>query len=172
MLLGGGGYTIRNVARCWTYETSLALGHEIPDEIPYNDYFEYYGPDFKLHIVPSNMTNQNTTEFVDRMRSQLLENLKQLPHAPGVQMAEIPIDSIDLNREYEELDASDPDKRNNRKLMDVRVEADNEFEERESDNRNKENYGETNGVYNMWTPTGQHKEEFLWPGSSMGDSAI
>ena len=25
MLLGGGGYTIRNVARCWTYETSVAL---------------------------------------------------------------------------------------------------------------------------------------------------
>ena len=172
MLLGGGGYTIRNVARCWTYETSLALGHEIPDEIPYNDYFEYYGPDFKLHIVPCNMTNQNTTEFVDRMRSQLLENLKQLPHAPGVQMAEIPIDSIDLNREYEELDASDPDRRNNRKLMDIRVEADNEFEERGSDNRNKENYGETNGVYNMWTPTEQHKEEFLWPRSSMGGSAI
>ena len=29
MLLGGGGYTIRNVARCWTYETSLALNSEI-----------------------------------------------------------------------------------------------------------------------------------------------
>ena len=23
MSMGGGGYTIRNVARCWTYETSL-----------------------------------------------------------------------------------------------------------------------------------------------------
>ena len=29
LLLGGGGYTIRNVARCWTYETSMALGVEI-----------------------------------------------------------------------------------------------------------------------------------------------
>lgn len=29
LLLGGGGYTIRNVARCWTYETSIALGVEI-----------------------------------------------------------------------------------------------------------------------------------------------
>lgn len=26
MLLGGGGYTIHNVARCWLYETGLALG--------------------------------------------------------------------------------------------------------------------------------------------------
>ena len=29
LLLGGGGYTIRNVARCWTFETSIALGVEI-----------------------------------------------------------------------------------------------------------------------------------------------
>ena len=30
-MLGGGGYTIRNVARCWTYETAVALDTEIPD---------------------------------------------------------------------------------------------------------------------------------------------
>lgn len=29
LMLGGGGYTIRNVARCWTYETSVALDAEI-----------------------------------------------------------------------------------------------------------------------------------------------
>ena len=29
MLVGGGGYTIRNVARCWTNETSVALGVEV-----------------------------------------------------------------------------------------------------------------------------------------------
>lgn len=29
LLLGGGGYTIRNVARCWTYETSMALGVDV-----------------------------------------------------------------------------------------------------------------------------------------------
>uniref|UniRef100_A0A8C7FKN6 histone deacetylase n=1 Tax=Oncorhynchus kisutch TaxID=8019 RepID=A0A8C7FKN6_ONCKI len=51
LMLGGGGYTIRNVARCWTYETAVALDTEIPDELPYNDYFEYFGPDFKLHIT-------------------------------------------------------------------------------------------------------------------------
>jgi acetoin utilization deacetylase AcuC-like enzyme len=26
LVLGGGGYTIKNVSRCWTYETSLLLG--------------------------------------------------------------------------------------------------------------------------------------------------
>lgn len=31
MILGGGGYTPKNVARCWTYETALAVGRELPD---------------------------------------------------------------------------------------------------------------------------------------------
>jgi len=44
LMVGGGGYTIRNVSRCWTYETSVALGTEIANELPYNDYFEYFGP--------------------------------------------------------------------------------------------------------------------------------
>lgn len=29
IMVGGGGYTIRNVARCWTYETSVALDVDI-----------------------------------------------------------------------------------------------------------------------------------------------
>ena len=37
-------------------------------ELPYNDYFEYYGPDFKLHISPSNMANQNTPEYMDKIK--------------------------------------------------------------------------------------------------------
>ncbi|NWS42826.1 HDAC2 deacetylase, partial [Probosciger aterrimus] len=72
LMLGGGGYTIRNVARCWTYETAVALDCEIPNELPYNDYFEYFGPDFKLHISPSNMTNQNTPEYMEKIKAQNL----------------------------------------------------------------------------------------------------
>ena len=106
LMLGGGGYTIRNVARCWTYETAVALDSPIPNgqceapalsppcstspptpwpgavtdgslklhyvlgptELPYNDYFEYFGPDFKLHISPSNMTNQNTNDYLEKIK--------------------------------------------------------------------------------------------------------
>jgi histone deacetylase 3 len=36
LVLGGGGYTVRNVSRCWTYETSLivddALNVDLPDD--------------------------------------------------------------------------------------------------------------------------------------------
>ena len=34
LVLGGGGYTIRNVVRCWTYETAILLEKEISDELP------------------------------------------------------------------------------------------------------------------------------------------
>lgn len=33
LLVGGGGYTIRNVARCWTYETAVALNTDISNGI-------------------------------------------------------------------------------------------------------------------------------------------
>jgi histone deacetylase 1/2 len=56
------------IVRCWTYETAVALGVEIANELPYNDYFEYFGPDFKLHISPSNMGNQNTQEYLDKIK--------------------------------------------------------------------------------------------------------
>ncbi len=29
LLVGGGGYTLRNVPRCWTYETSVVCGVDI-----------------------------------------------------------------------------------------------------------------------------------------------
>lgn len=108
-MLGGGGYTIRNVARCWTFETAVALDSSIPNELPYNDYFEYFGPDFKLHISPSNMTNQNTNEYLEKIKQRLFENLRMLPHAPGVQMQAIPEDAPHADSGDE--DEEDSDKR-------------------------------------------------------------
>ncbi|KAI4233523.1 MAG: hypothetical protein LQ352_008243 [Teloschistes flavicans] len=40
LVLGGGGYTMRNVARTWAYETGLLLNHPMKNELPYNDYYE------------------------------------------------------------------------------------------------------------------------------------
>lgn len=85
-MVGGGGYTIRNVSRCWTFETAVALGAEIANELPNNDYYKYFGPDFKLHISPSKMKNRNTTKSLEKIKNRLFENLRMLPHAPGVQV--------------------------------------------------------------------------------------
>jgi histone deacetylase 1/2 len=103
LVLGGGGYTIRNVARCWTYETAKLLNKDVKDDLPYNDYFEYFGPDFSLHIPPSNMENQNSYEYLEKHKIQLLENLSKIKGAPSVQMHEVPPDSYYLSDE-EDLD--------------------------------------------------------------------
>ncbi|NWY45991.1 HDAC1 deacetylase, partial [Sylvia atricapilla] len=131
LMLGGGGYTIRNVARCWTYETAVALDTEIPNELPYNDYFEYFGPDFKLHISPSNMTNQNTNEYLEKIKQRLFENLRMLPHAPGVQMQPIPEDAVQEDSGDEEED--DPEKRISIRNSNKRISCDEEFSDSEDE---------------------------------------
>nr|ALG64480.1 histone deacetylase 1 [Meretrix meretrix] len=131
MLLGGGGYTIRNVARCWTYETSIALSVEVANELPYNDYFEYYGPDFKLNISPSNMANQNTGEYLEKIKTRLFENLRMLPHAPGVQMQAIPEDA--LNDESDTEDKENPDSRISIRASDKRIHCDEDLSDSEDE---------------------------------------
>lgn len=35
-MVGGGGYTLWNIPRCWTYETSIALDIDLDNKIPEN----------------------------------------------------------------------------------------------------------------------------------------
>lgn len=46
----GGGYTKHNVARCWTAETAVLLDQHIAEELPPNDYYDYYAPDYR-HVT-------------------------------------------------------------------------------------------------------------------------
>ncbi|XGW22718.1 hypothetical protein V3C99_005158 [Haemonchus contortus] len=127
MMVGGGGYTIRNVSRCWTYETSVAVETEIANELPYNDYFEYFGPDFKLHIERSNMTNQNTRDYLEKTMTRLFENLRELPYAPSVQMQPIPPDALNMPDKSLLLDHSNPDVREPFAVSDAHIEHEGEF---------------------------------------------
>ncbi|KAJ3055634.1 putative histone deacetylase 1-B, partial [Rhizophlyctis rosea] len=99
LLLGGGGYTIRNVARAWTFETAVAVGATLPDEIPFNDFFQYYGPDYRLDVPFNNMENHNTREYLNNTTAKILENLKNLQHAPSVQMHQVPRDAFSDDEE-------------------------------------------------------------------------
>lgn len=83
-MLGGGGYTIKNVARCWAYETGICLGQELDDNIPMNDFYEFYGSDFKLHFKPKDTPNLNSKEYLDFIQTKCLSNLKALEGAPSV----------------------------------------------------------------------------------------
>jgi len=140
LLLGGGGYTVRNVSRCWAYETGIALDARMTDELPYNNYYEYYGPDFNLHIQPSNMENQNTPKYLDKTTAMLLEVLKGLPHAPSVQYSTaIPREREDVEmsreeREEEERENEALDSRDGDREKDKRREQDSELFEDEKDN--------------------------------------
>jgi len=97
ILLGGGGYTVKNVARTWTYETACALGIEgdIDPNLPWNQYFEWFGPRYRLEVVDNNMDDLNVKEgSLDVVRTTALEQLQQLACAPSVPMQDVPRESL------------------------------------------------------------------------------
>jgi len=134
LVLGGGGYTIRNVARCWTYETALLLKKDINDELPFNDYLEYYGPDFRLHLSPSNMENLNDPKYLEKTKIKLMENLRNVQGAPGVAMNDIPPDTY-LGSDDE--DEEDPDVRISERQRDRRVADDAELSDSDEEDEGR-----------------------------------
>lgn len=117
LVLGGGGYTVRNVARCWTYETSVLLNNPISNTLPYNDFYEYYAPDFKLHLTPvPTMENKNSPERLQNITNTVLQNLKHLTAAPSVQMQAVPPDFVIAHETQQSRDDAAPDRRDSRGL--------------------------------------------------------
>ncbi|KRX74847.1 Histone deacetylase 3, partial [Trichinella sp. T6] len=87
MLLGGGGYSLHNVARCWTYETSIALDVPISNDLPFHEYYNFYSPSFKLHLpVAKNVLDMNGTRYLEYIRKYICENMRSLEHAPSVEI--------------------------------------------------------------------------------------
>lgn len=110
MILGGGGYTIRNVARCWAYETARAVDASLAEEIPFNDYFEYYGPDYSINVPPNNMPNLNSREYLQKLSARVIDNLRQMQFAPSVQMHTVPPDMFTGEVDSEEEGDGDRDR--------------------------------------------------------------
>ncbi|KAJ7147869.1 histone deacetylase RPD3 [Mycena crocata] len=99
ILLGGGGYTVKNVARAWTFETACALGieNEIDVNLPWSEYFDWFGPRYRLEVMESNMEDLNARDGVlDKVRERALEQLEQLRSrgAPSVGMHDVPRESL------------------------------------------------------------------------------
>ncbi|EJD04304.1 uncharacterized protein FOMMEDRAFT_81600 [Fomitiporia mediterranea MF3/22] len=135
LMLGGGGYTMRNVSRAWAYETGLAAGVELGSEIPVNEYYEYFGPDYKLDVRSSNMEDLNTSAYLNRVKSIVMENLRSLGGPPSVQMMDIPRLPIDdvLDDPSRDEDTVNPDKRRPMRLLDSLVQRDDEFSDSEDE---------------------------------------
>ena len=131
-------YTPRNVARCWTYETSLLVDEQISNELPLTDYLEFFAPDFTLHPeIPTRQENANSKQYLELIWRHVYDNLKMCQHAPSVQMFNIPEDALpEENRLKEE---PNPDIRINQSDDDQIVEAKNEFFDGDQDNDKTEN---------------------------------
>jgi hypothetical protein len=119
LVVGGGGYTLRNVPRCWTYETSVILNSPIKvrmsssipslsllppplpskDSLPHNDYYEYFAPDYKLHLPVSNMENLNTEAHLEEIRLKVCMSF--LP--PGDLIGEVVFQSCRCSISYHQL---------------------------------------------------------------------
>jgi histone deacetylase 3 len=91
LVLGGGGYTIRNVSRCWAYETSVILQEPLDNHIPDNPYMDHFAPDFTLHpTISTRIDNLNTREYLNGVLSAVLEHLRRLQGASSVQSMVLP----------------------------------------------------------------------------------
>jgi histone deacetylase 1/2 len=97
VLVGGGGYTVENVARCWAYETSICLGREIANELPKNlEFAESYKDEPILHFKAGSKAttnNQNDEAYLNALLEKVMENLRQIESAPNIGMGEqVPTD--------------------------------------------------------------------------------
>jgi histone deacetylase 3 len=130
LMLGGGGYTIRNVSRCWAYETSILAQRPLSNDLPVTLYHSQFAPDHKLHqpvhleselanifststsatsnsLTDSGLNaphyasnsfyssgdspdNFNTRQYLDAVKTTVLERLRRLQGAPSVQTCLVP----------------------------------------------------------------------------------
>ncbi|KAJ7467303.1 PRO1670 [Mycena galericulata] len=103
LVVGGGGYTIKNVSRCRTYETAVLTGTEIPNELPATVYDSFFkDSQFKLHPpLTGKVDNQNSPASLQRITVSIKEKLRYLQGAPSVAMQEIPPDIQGFLRDEE-----------------------------------------------------------------------
>uniref|UniRef100_A0A0E0JKI0 Histone deacetylase n=1 Tax=Oryza punctata TaxID=4537 RepID=A0A0E0JKI0_ORYPU len=103
LLLGGGGYTINHVASCWCNETAVAIGKEIPNDIPKHGLDVFYkNQGYKLHYTLETKHRNRNTASIDSIRNKAMENLSKLKLEPArsVQFEERRGRSIDVGDLY------------------------------------------------------------------------
>ncbi|KAK8113332.1 hypothetical protein PG984_013858 [Apiospora sp. TS-2023a] len=145
LVLGGGGYTMRNVARTWAFETGLLVDAPMERTLPFNEYYEYYGPDYALDVRSSNMENANSPEYLEKIKNQLVENLKRTAHVPSVQMQDIPGNFGGTMTDEEEAELDDLDEDENKDVRmterrwDKNIDKNNEYEDSDHEDMDRQN---------------------------------
>lgn len=147
LVVGGGGYTMRNVARTWAYETGVLVGEDMGPVLPFNEYYEYYGPDYELDVRSSNMENANSVEYLEKIKIQVIENLKKTAFAPSVQMQDVPREPLGGMTEEEEAELDDLDEDENKDTRHTQRRWDKAITRNdELDESDDEESGHANGV--------------------------
>ena len=90
------------------------------------------------------MDNANSREYLEKIRAQVIENLKRTTFAPSVQMQDVPRDSLAMNDEDEaamdDLDEDEnPDRRHTQRRFDKYIEKDGELSDSEDEEMNEAN---------------------------------
>ncbi|USP76388.1 uncharacterized protein yc1106_03662 [Curvularia clavata] len=117
LIIGGGGYTPRNVARTWCHETSVCVGaqlhNDLPAHVPYLQAFQgaengdgVLYPD--LHNIKRH-ENLNSQAKLHKLIEQALENLRYLEGAPSVTVDTrgVPLEEIMKVREMIDQELED-----------------------------------------------------------------
>ncbi|KAJ9050108.1 hypothetical protein DSO57_1017606 [Entomophthora muscae] len=91
IVLGGGGYSVKNVARTWTLETATILGLELDNQLPTNSYFGHLPEDSTLYIPPVKMSNSNTNKSIRKVLRKVTEILDRTEIAPSVGLQHTPL---------------------------------------------------------------------------------
>ncbi|KAF1936948.1 histone deacetylase 2 [Clathrospora elynae] len=150
IVLGGGGYTMRNVARTWAYETGELVSEKMSKQLPFNDYYEYFAPDYELDVRPSNMENANSHDYLHKIKSAVIDNIRRTGRPSVEAFTTIPDNPVELARrldsdaedEDDDLDADlNPDKRMTQRQRDQQIEHDGELYDASDDEDYKNSLG-------------------------------
>jgi histone deacetylase 1/2 len=55
-------------------------------DIPVNEYYEYFGPDYQLDVKSSNTEDLNSPAYLERVKNIVMEHLRHVGGPPGIQM--------------------------------------------------------------------------------------
>ncbi|OQV10620.1 Histone deacetylase domain-containing protein [Cladophialophora immunda] len=108
LVVGGGGYTPRNVARAWTNETSICIGADsmlnpqLPEFMPHREAFRKEGFTLFPNLGGWRNANLNSKQDIEKIIRHVREQLVQIRGAPSVQMKHIPEDIQGWRDEVEE----------------------------------------------------------------------
>jgi histone deacetylase 1/2 len=99
---------------------------------------KYYAPDYELDVKASDMQNQNSVEYLEKIKIKIFENLKETTFVPSVELQDIPRISLGMDDEDDAmLDDADedenPDVRMSRRRLDEATEALGELSESEDE---------------------------------------